>query len=575
MPDTKYLFWIWALGLLLFLILVIVEFMRKSDHFYYRIIALSGCVLSLMGIVLKPAFPEKIQRKNLIILTDNYSQKVLDSLQRYSASQVVRWDSLSVDLSRFDKFHLLGAGIPVYDLWQMKDKSVRYVPAELPEGITRIKYASYITAGESVILQGEYRQSEANHVKLILNGPSGKKMDSTSVSISGTTQFLLKGPSFATGELLYTLEVRDTTSLLSSETVPVVAQAPTVMNVFIINDYPTFETRSLKQLLVSEGHKVTVRNKVTQDRYSYEYYNTRARQIDRLTSGLLQAVHVIIIDFDSFKGLTDSEYQELHRQMTEAGLALFIQPDEAMFHSGLERLPFSFSKADSKETVLKVNDEPLSVPTYSYRPVMKLGVEAITNFSTFPVFFFHHSGRGKIGSALLTKTYQIGLQGDTISYNRIWNTVFDRLLADVNEAIELDRQMVYENEPLQVFWFSKDEKPFEVKYRQELLPPIQTALIPEQWSSQLWPDKKGWDELVFIRDSLRRYSFYVHDAADWKTVRQFERINANIRAFGAFTKLSESIKKKDEVTEQIPIEPIWFYLIFLGCAGYLWIEPKF
>ena len=64
---------------------------------------------------------------------------------------------------------------------------------------------------------------------------------------------------------------------------------------------------------------------------------------------------------------------------------------------------------------------------------------------------------------MLTKTYQVRLKGDTISYSCIWNTLFDYLLPDVNEGIELDRQIVYENEPLQVFRFSKGEKPFNVK----------------------------------------------------------------------------------------------------------------
>lgn len=143
------------------------------------------------------------------------------------------------------------------------------------------------------------------------------------------------------GKLVYRLIEKDSVgNELSENPIPVEVQPNKVFNVLIINDFPTFETKYLKDCLAEMGHKVLIRSKLTSNRYKFEYFNREQVPLSVFSQATLESFDLLIIDSQSLRNLPNSAKNGLEMAINQDGLGVFVQADITFF---AERR-FSFTK---------------------------------------------------------------------------------------------------------------------------------------------------------------------------------------------------------------------------------------
>jgi hypothetical protein len=105
-----------------------------------------------------------------------------------------------------------------------------------------------------------------------------------------------------------------------------------------------------------------------------------------------------------------------------------------------------------------------------------------------------------------------------------------------------------------------------------------TAVYPQQsaaglpgWESTFWPRHEGWH--TALTTTGEPFTWYAYGPGDWQDLQIRETYEATL----AFTGNGPTLAAKTAltpVTRQEPIREVWFYLLFLLGAGYLWLERK-
>lgn len=94
----------------------------------------------------------------------------------------------------------------------------------------------------------------------------------------------------------------------------------------ILNGFPTFESKYLKNYLAETGHRVVVKNQLTAARYKYEYFNITSKPVIDITKEKLTLFDLLIIDSKSLKNLSNRERTTLKNVVKESGMGILIQP---------------------------------------------------------------------------------------------------------------------------------------------------------------------------------------------------------------------------------------------------------
>lgn len=570
--NTQNLIFVLIAAGIILLIAVTLEILNARQRLYWRLTSLVCSLMALLALIFRPALPVTTYGNEGIILTSGYDHQLFDSITSAQPDlRVVHWDTAGHDTFGFQRAHLLGTGLPWYDLWRLEGKDVRYYPPDAPDGIIRLKYDHHLKEGENLVLQGEFNNIKGMDLWLRLRGPAGV-VDSSRIERDGVNGFQLETVVSHTGRYVYTLEVADSAELAVAEPVPVEVTGKAGIKVLIINGYPTFETRGIRELLATSGHEVMVRNRLTKGRYSYALYNTTARRkLNVLNKKLLDQFQILIIDFQSYRALTRSEKEELSTAVL-AGLGVFIQPDEGLFNASAPWPGFRFSAVTDQENVtITLDDETLTFPRFNYRIIPAFGTNAIVSAGNEAVAYAQSVGKGKVASSVLRHTYPLRLRGDSLGYRKFWNTVLDDLLTPSGEAWLQQRDMACVDEPLS-FTLQTGEERSSVAWRGVEVAPLTGLKISGQSEYWIWPDQPGWDHVIMKKednDTDQKW-FYVHSPGEWQSFREFRRIGLNQNYFNNLNTGEEA----EMVKKYTQVNLFWFYLLFLLSAGYLWLEAK-
>ncbi len=552
-----------VLALVLCLGLILREWFRENRRrLAFRVLGEIFLGVSLLGIIFNPAVKRSLDKSNLIILTDGFDTDQRDSLRRrVPRSRLVTLDSTGnyPILDQYGNVFVLGSGIPQYDLHKFRARSVNFLPANTLTGITQLHIPNRPEQDRNLVVKGEYRTNLPSE-KLYLSGPEGV-LDSVSVG-QANAQFELSFAPKTVGNFIYTLS-NEEGSL--NERIPLVIQPGKKLKVLMVNSFPTFEVRYLKSHLARKGHEVVVRNQVSQDRYRTEFYNTNERQIQRLTSDELEKHDLLMMDWNSLTNLSRSERNAVDRAIQEEGLGLFIQPEDAVFNStrwiNLERLP-----VNEEAVTLNLLGDPKVVATYGFDLTTNDLQFALLNTEDEIVALGQRKGIGKVGTAILKDTYRLNLAGDSLVYSILWSGMLNGLAKENVGASSLLAQedVVYPFEPYEF----EVQNPISTELTIDgfRIPLQQNPDIPERWGGTYWARGAGWKNMVIATDTI---PFYVHQPGQWRARRAYNRINANRQYFS-----SQTVDNRTDLYQYKEIPVLWFYLIFLLSAGFLWLEPK-
>lgn len=567
----------WSLPILLGAALLLAVFIWKESRefatfrVYMKVLVGFFAIASLVIIALKPALLNYEKSGNLIILTPNFRENSLDSLKKiHEKIEVISYDPeipIITEIEKSDSIFILGYGIKIYDSWQLEGKNKKIIQGKPLSGITKFKYSEKQMLGEKALFKGLYLNPKKG-TKLFLEGPGSKYLDSIILNNNKKQSFTLSVYLKSAGNFIYNLVEKDSLgNSISTNPIPIIIEDKEPLKILVINSFPTFETKYLKNFLAESGHEVIVRNQVTKGKFKYEYFNTEITELGSISEKMLEEYDLLITDFPSFKSFSASEKNVVESAIKESGLGLFIQPDPALFKMNTGLLSFDF-KGDNNEKALL--QEKVSLKKYPFDFQKNIALQAIQKSGNKMLSASKRIGQGKIGTSVLENTYELLLDGNESAYKELWTQIINS---------------ISKREILVTEWSSKEKtafpgEPFEFQIRSEDLNPVvitdEDAIIPLRrdidisnlWTGFTYPKTTGWHQMRVKQDSINVFDYYVATSEDWKTLQTHQQIlfNSQIKEH------SGSVKKR--TSKPVPINPIYFYFLFLICMGYLWLEPK-
>ncbi|MDF0709164.1 hypothetical protein [Flagellimonas okinawensis] len=569
--------WLWPVmlvGVLLWAVFVWKESsQRYRPRFWFKTVVAFLGMASLVMLVLKPSTWRESTLGKGIILTEGYRPSQLDSLRamykRIPLETYAKGKPLSI-LNGADSLFLLGHGLEDFDLWQLDEKAVAFMGGEEVSGWTAISTGNETMLGETLEVRAKYSGPEQGHWAVLADN-GGNPLDSVPFEQIKEQEIILKAEPKASGRFVYHLLERDQEGTLSDEPIPVEIVEGKPLKVLMINTFPTFEAKYLKNFLTERGHEVLARTQLTKGKYKFEFYNGASNPIYGFTNENLASYDLLIIDVDSYIGLGDSSKNALEQAIKSNGLGVFIQPDEGLFQVSRDHLPFKFKRDVASEFGTGETGRNLHKYPFQFQSSVRkqdIGLDSLVVAAYVPM------EKGKVGTTLLQNTYQLVLDGEQDLYARIWTQILKNTVSSWEGALQWKR----------ITRYPRKDEPFDLEIRTSYedmtlttetgvsIPLLQDALIAQKWTARHYPRKTGWNQLQFALDSLVPVSFFVHADEALTSIDNYQTLKANRYRFGSENDFGVSVSAPKE--ELLPISPIWFYAVLLLSLGWLWLEPK-
>lgn len=574
--DSPVSIWlVLAVALIVWITVVVFEFRSTYKFKQARLLALTLIVVSTTAIALRPALRSEKEIAPLLVLTDNYSQEQVDSIARsvdVEMVSIVRSDQEKnktryVSINELTELRqriafVIGDGLPTAILRAESAPSYVYVPSQKNTGIMDLHIPD-VTVGKPTRIVGTF-QSSTNVSSLKLTGPGGT-VDSTKVNSSTGIFELLIRPKQA-GLFVYTLQGGTV-----NERVPIEVRAAKKLRMLVLQKFPTFETRQLKEYLGKQGHSVTLRNQVSKNTFRFEYVNAPSTPPTRLSTTTLNSFDLVLVSQETLEELPASEVTALDESIRK-GLGAIIFFQSAPVKNAARKLFSSSLTAREVDTVSLTHfswTKPLTAHTAPVQLGSKADAETVWGDSREnSIAGYERRGIGKVGFQFMDQTYQLMLEGKSDEYSLLWSTLLEetarRSRPATNVRIKSTPPFMV-NEPLSVEAISNSED-LKVFYDDKEIPLRENELIDGVWTTTIWPTQPGWHH-VTTHDSVS-VAFFVFNPDEWQSLKKTRVQTENHQDHSTKTKRVLS----GETTE--PVRLVYFFIILLLAAGFLWLSPK-
>jgi hypothetical protein len=256
----------------------------------------------------------------------------------------------------------------------------------------------------------------------------------------------------------------------------------------------------------------------------------------------------------------------VEKSVREGGLGIFIQPDENIFNLREELVPFAFERVQREEVRL-ADWQDVVFTRFPYRIEKDFGVQPIHISNDQIATAYKRIGEGRIGTSVISNTYFLSLEGNTEAYRQLWSRAVEQVARKQSLAAgwEQEAEIIYPNEPFNFILRSELEEP-EISTGRNRIPLKQDLHFPWLWKGTTWPQQEGWNSIRM--DTTAVLDYYVAGEKDWTSLSSVKTREANQRFF----EISGSMENGQYPLE--PVNPLWFYGVFLLGMGGLWLEPK-
>ncbi|PTM07371.1 MAG: hypothetical protein DA407_10535 [Bacteroidetes bacterium] len=569
--------WFWYIilaTLLVWLVFALKEWRQSNKLKLYLKLALAFIALtSLALIILKPTVISSIDTYEVALLTEGYSNERLDSLKKAQKKLQVQTYKVNESFINPNKtpstIYILGEGIAPFDFYHIDSLNVTYLGNTTPSGIVKLKYDQEQTLGNSLDIEGLFNNGKKG-TKLVLENPAKKHLDSVIFLNDSTKYFKLSTQLNVIGKFEYHLVEKDSTdNVITSNPIGINVIPENTLRILIVNGFPTFETKYLKNFLAEIGSEVVVKSQVTTGKFKYEYFNVNTKPTVVFSEKNLQYFDLVIIDAQSFRNLGSVEKNNLETVVRNEGLGVIIQ-SISNFNNEVNYLAnFSFQSNKNISTTLSkwpktnISKTPFSLKSqFSLHPIHKTNDKILSAYKPL--------GNGRIGTSVFENTFQLILNGNTNVYQTLWsetvNALSKKQLTTVNW--NADKNIIFKDEPVTFSVRSHINTPKVLNENNDLIPLINDIDNSSLWKGTNYPKKVGWQTHYLQQDSTQIFNYYVADTMHWKALQSFNTIKSNRKQF-------ETTQTENKAyTTQQPISLVWLYVLFLLSIGYLWLEPK-
>jgi hypothetical protein len=571
--------WVVCSAVLALCLLGWLEIKRNQKLLAVRLFALLLAILSIVCLIINPSLSSK-KTSDIIVLTPDYSKEILDSLlNTNSKSQLYKLKGVAgpvkaVEIQNYrdlsdlqGNLFLLGEGLPEYMLEYIDTSSLQYLPSRGSEGFIGINSSKIYTANQYGEIKGLVTFNSDHMVTLT---GSGAAEDSIHVNAKTSQQFSLSFIPKAAGLYLYTLTASDNSGQVHySEQVPIQVKEQKPLSILFLSDYPSAEIRFLKNFLEKKNHKLTLRYKISKDKYRTEFVNTPQKSIGRLNETLLQNFDLVITDASSLSSLTATEIHTL-KEALKGGLGtITLINASTLSKQANDFLSLALTKAKSDSAQLLVNRQRLRISATpvsitSERNLFSIQREA----SGRMVSGYYQSGLGKSGFQLLNNTFSLELAGEKELYAELWSPLVEVIARKEIKKYDISFTTpfpYYSDEPVEFKIIGGAGKP-TIKMDSLEIQLAEDPITKNVWYGKIWAGRAGWNFLRIDQDSSQ-YNFFVSQPEGWRSLQVFNQQKS-------LRKLSSQKERSVEQVLQQPVSRTIFFILFLLSAGFLWLAPK-
>ena len=567
--QTPLFSYVFSVIVIFFLLGVFLEINRDSTNTrkVLRVIAIAILSLGLLGVINKPKSATEINGSLVVYLTEGYDVKSLDSLLILKPNLKIyakdtmqnsfpKASSIAHTLlleKKIDTLFVLGFGLEKEE--QDTKVNIEFLPSH-PTGIIGIDYPKDLMVGDSawVVVYTRFKSPTKVSITSINGEIDTLRVTSGYDSIHYKMDALLEGTHFI--KLAYQKK-----ELRVEEKLGIRVLSKPSYRILILNEYPSFESRYLKNWLGNLGHQVTVRNKISKEKYRYEYINGLSAPFNRFDNNY----DLVVLDSRSLTGMSKGKLQDL-RDAIFNGTSLFIQAEDIL----LENKEFNnwFQTKPAKSD--KFNFNKVSLPKLSYQLLPSRFHTSIITEGDQTLVQKTIKGEGAIVVSLVTSTYPLILQGYDLLYDSYWIRIFNSLFSSKTPLTQwtVDQVLPIQNHPIDISLVTAYENPY-ARVDSVYFPLIRNINYMNQWDGTLWPDNVGWTKLSVEQDSINYHREYIYSNNSWRSLRNFEKVKETMS-------LSKStVAKVEKPFVEIEITMWLWYSIIMISLLFLWVEPKF
>ena len=552
-------------------------------------------IISLLFILYPINYDRKVSLSNstiAILLTDGYPK---DSLEKYKGASLFSTDLAITEKDNKVKYindityfltskpdyqtlHIFGYGLESDELKSLKTKNLIFHPAALKNGVSSISWTENIRSGEQLLVQGKYNNTTGPEVKLILQG-LGTNLDSVIIRKETWNNFELKCTPKHLDKAVYSLTVIADKDTLSREKLPIIVKERESIRILILASAPDFENKFLKNWLAQQGYSLSVRTSISTAKYSTEFLNSKKNDLNRINTTLLTNFDILIGDRSELSRLSTLENQAIQSQINK-GMWLIIKADASEPGNGFYRNAFPIR--ENKQVIpktLKLNWEKHSAlkailqGSSSIEILGQAGTQSLVknergNILTSSKLF----GKGKILLTVINDSYTWMLGNQEEDYSSFWSYILQKAARKKENPESLavhSLPVINKDMGIEIQTETGNKSHFQIKG--EKLAFKQHSLMSFQETGSFWPSERGWQSFQF--ENTDSNWFYVFDEKAWTEVKASEKLK-NTQNF--IEQSAKNITTGNGAVQvyKDTIHPIWFYILFLLCCTYLWLEVK-
>lgn len=435
---------------------------------------------------------------------------------------------------------LVGWGLLAHE-WPAGEAPVaRFDAAALPAGIIALEAPGEVAVGEPLVVRGRVHGAGHGPAKVILEDPAGPR-DSAEVSDS-KAEFVLSDRPRAPGPVVYRLRLRLVGQAEIAETLGVAVRQGAMPRVLLLDASPSFETATLKRWLADRGAAVTVRTRVSRDRFRTEVLNG-SPEVAALGAATLSRFDAVLADGGSVAALAPGERSALERQVRERGLGLLVTADAPpLLSRGAGGVLGGLALAEAPQGP---GERRLVRPAWSEAPRRsRTGIEAepggvaggeplVTDQTGGVLTAVRRAGAGTVGVTLVRSPSRWLLENEADLYGAYWYALLGAITRDT-----LTRVVFSADGPL------RPDHPVRITVDQpagdasdlpvlavrapdggtDTLALAQSPYDPGTWQGRYWPRASGWHSAVL--HGGREVPFRVTAAGEWIGVEAQARLDA-------------------------------------------------
>lgn len=497
---------------------------------------------------------------------------------RYSSSLIT--DIGSLIEKQFDVVHIFGYGLNKEELYALKKQPIIFHPSKI-NGISSIHWQQKINSGDKLSVQGCFINPSSSAKKIVLTG-FNTTLDSVIIRSNKPQSFQLTATPKQIGRSVLTISVVENRDTIEKQPLPVQVEQGIPVKLLILASTPDFENRFLKNWLGQKGYELVARTAISKNKFDKGSVNTNVPNTDRITNELLDKFNVIIADAAELASLSKLELQALQTQIMQKGKGLIVRVDSMTqgnaFYS--RRFPLVTLRSEPGQKIsLQLTDssellQPLNIENPFIIALQKGTLPLVTdkNYRVFVNSMLY--GSGKIILSTVPNTFSWALSGNQTAYDNYWSELLNNAAGKktVEENWQATPLLPELNKPVSIFLTTANTVLPQAQLEGSTVPLINQADLPFTWTGTFWPQKPGWQAGIQLNGDA--WYWYAYGKQDWKNVRAATKIQLT-KQMAAENGVKNVTGAGSAVSQWVAIKKVWFFLLFLLCCGYLWVENKF